>query len=154
MFDSGHKALRKGRCSEPGHVYLVTFVTRGRKPLFRDFTLATAACRTFAKSAQAARAEPLCWVLMPDHFHGLIGIGEESNLARCVQRIKGQASAGCRAVMPQHGTLWSRAFHDHALRADEDVAIAAKYVIENPVRAGLVDDEMHYPYWDAFWLKA
>lgn len=154
MFDSGHKALRNGRCSERGRIYLITFVTRERKPLFLDFALASAACRTFAKSAQAARSELLCWVLMPDHFHGLVRIGEGSNLARCVQRIKGQASAGCRTVMPQHEPLWSRAFHDHALRADEDVVIAAKYVIENPVRAGLVDDAMHYPHWDAFWLNA
>ena len=153
MFDSGHKALRKGRYSGIACIYLVAFVTRDRKPLFRDFALASAACRTFAKSAQAARTELLCWVLMPNHFHGLIGMGEESNLARCVQRIKGQSSAGCQAVMTQREPLWSRAFHDHALRADEDVAAAAKYVIENPVRAGLVDDAMHYPYWDAFWLN-
>jgi REP element-mobilizing transposase RayT len=153
MFDSGHNALRKGRQSETGRIYLITFVTCDRKPFFRDFTLASAACRTFAKNAQAARAELLCWVLMPDHFHGLVGIGEGSDLARCVQRMKGQSSAGCRALMSQRETLWSRAVHDHALRADEDVVAAAKYVIENPVRAGLVDDAMLYPYWDAFWLN-
>jgi REP-associated tyrosine transposase len=153
MFDPGHIALRRGRWSESGRIYLVTFVTQGRRPLFRDFCLAAVACRTFAKSAQAAGAELLCWVLMPDHFHGLVQLGERSSLARCVQRIKGQSSAACRATMTRSEPVWSRAFHDHALRADEDVAAAAGYVIANPVRAGIVDDVFVYPYWDAYWLN-
>ena len=28
----------------------------------------------------------------------------------------------------------------------------ARYVVTNPVRAGLVDNIMEYPHWDAVWM--
>src|SRR5690348_18057479 len=68
----GHKALRRGRISHPERVYHITFATRNRTPIFHDHVLAIAACRTFARTASSADAELLCWVLMPDHFHGLL----------------------------------------------------------------------------------
>jgi hypothetical protein len=48
--------------------------------------------------------------------------------------------------------LWQRGFHDHALRQDDDLAAAARYVIANPVRRGLVKRVADYPHWDAVWL--
>ncbi|MBL0029955.1 MAG: hypothetical protein IPO95_13120 [Rhodanobacteraceae bacterium] len=34
--EKGHSALRRGRVSVPGEVYLVTAVVRGRAPVFAD----------------------------------------------------------------------------------------------------------------------
>jgi len=28
----------------------------------------------------------------------------------------------------------------------------ARYIVANPIRAGLVDNIGQYPYWDAVWL--
>ena len=42
--------------------------------------------------------------------------------------------------------------YDHALRKDEDVKKIARYIIANPLRAGLVEKIEDYPYWDAVWL--
>lgn len=89
---------------------------------------------------------------MPDHFHALLRLGETTDLARCVQRIKGRSSAACRSRMRDPVPVWSRAFHDHAVRREEDLDAMARYVIGNPVRAGLAADVMGYPYWDAAWL--
>jgi hypothetical protein len=38
------------------------------------------------------------------------------------------------------------------LRQDEDVARVARYVVANPLRAGLVKRIGDYPLWDAAWL--
>jgi hypothetical protein len=38
------------------------------------------------------------------------------------------------------------------LRRDEDLRAVARYVILNPVRAGLVQRVGDYPHWDAVWL--
>lgn len=151
-FDHGNNALRRGRFSEPGRIYHLTFVTERRTPWFRDHALATAACRTFAPSVTAGGAELLCWVLMPDHFHGLVRLLGTSNLSRCVQRLKGRATAACHEVSGGHGAIWAHGFHDHAMRREEDVLTTARYIIGNPQRAGLVPDCMCYPYWDAQWL--
>lgn len=152
MFDSGHRALRKGRCSQPGGIYLVTFTTADRKPLFRDTRLAMAACRGLAPGTHAEGANPVCWVLMPDHFHALVQLGGATSLPRWVQRLKALATMECHRDGGAPVRVWSRAFHDHALRQEEDVSATARYVLANPIRAGLVDDVLSWPYWDANWL--
>lgn len=148
---AGHKALRKGRWSETGHAYLVTFTTHERQPWFRDPALAFTACRAIAGSLGDTAAF-ICWVLMPDHFHAILQLKSEAGLSRCVQRIKGCSSMACRKVLHQPMPIWARAFHDHAVRADEDLDAMARYVIANPVRAGLVAEAMQYPWWNADWL--
>ena len=48
--------------------------------------------------------------------------------------------------------LWQTGFHDHALRREEDLAATARYLIANPLRAGLVQRVGDYPFWDAVWV--
>jgi hypothetical protein len=38
-------------------------------------------------------------------------------------------------------------FYDHVLRAEEDRAAVIRYLLENPIRAGLVRNLLEYPYW-------
>jgi len=145
---AGHRALRKGRHSEPGRIYLVTFVTHGRKRWFDDFHLACAVSRTFVPSTKAEGAELLCWVLMPDHFHGLVQPNGERTLSQCVHRFKSQSTRACGGL----GRIWAGTYHDHAVRKEENLRALARYIIANPVRAGLVEDARNYPFWDASWL--
>jgi len=44
------------------------------------------------------------------------------------------------------------AYHDRALRREYDVVRVARYIIANPLRAGLVDKVGDYPHWDAVWV--
>lgn len=50
------------------------------------------------------------------------------------------------------GGLWQPGFHDRAIRRQQDVRKAARYIVANPLRAGLVTDVLKYPYWDAVWM--
>ena len=89
---------------------------------------------------------------MPDHWHGLVELRDGETLAVAMQRIKGVTArlAGIhdRRVKP----LWAKGFHDRALRSDESVRCAARYIVANPVRAGLAETVMDYPYWDACFM--
>jgi REP element-mobilizing transposase RayT len=48
--------------------------------------------------------------------------------------------------------VWQHGFHDHVLREEEDIANIARYIVANPLRAGLVNKVGDYPFWDAVWL--
>ena len=148
---SGHRALRVGRQSQAEGIYLVTFATASRRRIFIEFALACAACRTFASASRAVEATLLCWLLMPDHFHALVRLDGEIPLSAAVQRLKSMSTRACHHVHPD-GEIWSRAFHDHALRRDEDMLRAARYIVANPVRAGLVKHAGDYPFWNAVWI--
>jgi REP element-mobilizing transposase RayT len=148
----GHRALRIGRASIPNQVYVVTFVTRDRIGWFREFAMARAASASRVAAVRATDAELLAWVLMPDHAHLLLKLGSRWPLPRIVQSAKAAMALAANRILGRRGSLWARAYHDHALRAEEDVAAAARYIVRNPVRAGLASRCGDYPYWDAVWL--
>lgn len=148
-----HAALRRGRRSLPGHAYLLTSTTAGRRPLFADADVAFVAARVLADSAHWAASRVLAWVLMPDHWHALCVLGEGDTLARRMGWLKAESARGLGRRFPALGPVWGRAFHDRALRGEDDLRSAARYVVLNPVRAGLVHRIGDYPFWDAVWMQ-
>jgi len=147
----GHAALRRGRASVQRQVYLVTFVTRDRNPLFLDPAVAHAVARALTDKRLWYRARLLAWVLMSDHWHGLIELGTMESLSTCIQRLKANTARSFRRER-ESCRMWAPGFHDRALRSDDDLLIAARYVVSNPLRAGIVRNIGSYPYWDAVWL--
>ncbi|WP_254063436.1 transposase [Rhodanobacter sp. L36] len=145
--------MRKGRASLPNQIYLVTTVTAGREPWFLDLEFARTFCRLMIEPTTWGDSIPLCWLLMPDHWHALIQLGERDDLSVVMNRIKSITSKHIKPMKQEavHG-LWARGFHDHALRRDEDIRAAARYIVANPVRAKLVDRAGNYPYWNCIWL--
>ena len=149
---SGRQALRRGRVSLPGQIYLLTTTTRQRRRLFADTASAQAVSRVIHSASTWGDSRLLAWVLMPDHWHGLLQLGDES-LGRVMNRFKGGTSRALHAAGEMEGAPWDRSFHDHALRSREDVRKVARYIVANPIRAGLVDNVLGYPYWNAVWLE-
>ena len=148
---TGYHKLRLGRFSQQNGVYLVTSVTEGRHPLFADWTAGCTAIQAFTAAHLLKDAELLCWVLMPDHVHWLLQLGTSADLARLVGAMK---SASSRAVHRSGvmGPVWASGFHDRAIRKDEDLLPVARYVVANPLRAGLVKRFGDYPFWDSVYL--
>jgi REP element-mobilizing transposase RayT len=89
---------------------------------------------------------------MPDHFHGLVTLGEGADLATLMRLLKGASARAVNRVLARRGPLWQPAYHDRALRRDEDRLAAARYIVANPLRAGLVRRLGDYPHWDSIWL--
>jgi len=75
---------------------------------------------------------------MPDHVHLLIeGTSEASDLPQFVVRWKQKTGYERRRTMGDR--LWQGGFYDHVLREEEDRLVVVKYILENPVRAGLIE---------------
>jgi len=144
--------LRLGRFSEAGRLYLVTTVVRARRPVFAEFALARLAIGELRRCDELGRCRTLAFVLMPDHLHWLIRL-DGGELSRVVGDFKANAA---KAVNRRRGmaglALWQHGFHDHALRREDDLAASARYLVANPLRAGLVKRVGDYPHWDAVWL--
>ncbi len=149
---SGTRALRRGRHSEANRIYLLTTVTHGRDPLFRSFSLGRLLVAEIRAIQQDGLAESLAWVVMPDHLHWLLRLGPATALDRLMRRLKGRSARRINTASGRSGPLWQEAFHDRALRQEEDLREAARYLVANPVRAGLVRRVGDYPLWDAAWL--
>nr|WP_231118337.1 transposase [Lysobacter silvisoli] len=131
---------------------MLTFATQGRRPLFLDRGLAEAACAAMQDRRLWTRSRLLAWVLMPDHWHGLVALGPWETLPDLVRRLKCNSARSVRTVAPSALQVWAAAYHDRGLRREEALVDAARYVVMNPLRAGLVRRVGDYPYWGAVWV--
>ncbi|WP_369987032.1 REP-associated tyrosine transposase [Pseudomonas xanthosomatis] len=145
------KDLRRGRYSEPGRLYLLTSITLDRAPHFTDLRLARLLINQMRIVEAERIARSLAWVVMPDHFHWLVELGD-SDLKTLMSRVKSRSTRSINGYQHRSGRLWQHGFHDRALRREENVREVARYIVMNPVRAGLVARVRDYPHWDAIWL--
>jgi len=145
------KHLRRGRFAEPGRTYLLTATVDRREPVFADVRLG----RLLAAELKAAHVEglvdSLAWVVMPDHLHWLLVL-QRGSLSALMRRVKGRSARQINPYISHRGRLWQDGFHDRALRSEDDVLPVARYIVANPIRAGLVQRVGDYPLWDAVWL--
>lgn len=147
-----YDALRRGRHSQPGNAYHVTMVTAARKPVFANFATARTAIGELRRCDADKHTQTLAWVVMPDHVHWLFLLGTQHSLATLIHAFKGRSARSINRARKTTGPLWQRAYHDHAVRSDEDAHTMARYIVANPLRAGLVERIGDYPHWDAIWL--
>ena len=134
---------------EPGQVFSVTIGTDPRRAVFADAAFGLECVRLLKRSCADARARVHAYCLMPDHVHLLIGVGDREGLARIV----GGWKSLCYQARRRRGCaerFWQRSFYDHALRRDEDLRVVGRYVLENPVRAGLVREVRDYALSGSF----
>lgn len=144
--------LRSGRVSEVGRAYLVTTVTCGREPIFADFARARCAIAELRRCDALELSRTLAFVLMPNHLHWLVQV-REASLSALVQRFKSVSAKNINALDGAPGRRrWQAGFHDHAIRDGEDLQAVSRYIVANPLRAGIVRSVRDYPHWDAVWL--
>ena len=141
----GYSHLRRGRFSISGQIYHIIAATRQRVPIFSDFSHARIAIRVLMEEDKTGTVSTLAFVLMPDHLHWLVQLGDNADIRKVVGRVK---SIIARRL---DGAVWQPGFYDHALRKDEDIATVARYIVANPLRAGLVSSLGDYPHWDVIW---
>jgi putative transposase len=140
------KNLRKGRYSSDNQIYHITTTTLSRSPIFKDFSTARLMMHILKKSDELNKTSTLALVIMPDHIHWLFQLNQKQSLSKLIQGIK---SISAHAYGKP---IWQAGYYDHAIRKDEDIVSVARYIIANPIRAGLVKRVGDYPHWDALWL--
>ncbi len=96
-------------------------------------------------------------VVMPEHVHMIftplidLEAMEVHSLAEIMDAIKGASAHRINKVLERKGRVWQAESFDHVLRSSENLDAKMQYVLENPVRRGLVRDWPEYPW---LWRKA
>ncbi|QEW06278.1 REP-associated tyrosine transposase [Nitrincola iocasae] len=142
--------LRHGRFSTSGQIYLITTVCCDRRAIFLDFKHARIAQQALRQTTVSI--DTLSYVIMPDHVHWLLQLKEGADLSASVRFFKAQTSRDIHRYGSETGPVWQKGFHDRQLRKEEDLVAMARYVVANPIRAGLVRSVREYSFWDAVWL--
>jgi REP element-mobilizing transposase RayT len=95
-------------------------------------------------------------IIMPDHVHLIftplidLAAREVWSLAKIMDAIKGASAHNVNKALHRKGRVWQPESFDHVLRCSENLDAKIQYVLENPVRSGLVSDWRAYPW---LWRK-
>jgi len=126
--------------------YLATTCAYKRRPLFREASIVTSSLDQILQASVREKCEVLAYCFMPDHVHLLIaGEDGEADFERFMKLAKQRA--GWRHSQDTGHRLWQPGYHERVLRADEATPDVIRYMVANPVQAGLVTKPEDYPYW-------
>lgn len=129
-----------------GHRYFLTVCTHNRQRHFADAATVEATRLQFLRYAERESFAILAYCFMPDHVHCLLeGQHADANLRRFVRAAK--QGAGYAFAQRCGNRLWQPNYFDHTLRHDEATIEVVRYLLNNPVRAGLVESLDAYPHW-------
>jgi putative transposase len=125
--------------------YSLTFCTDWKRKWFENADAVQLVLSQFLRVADKEGFAILAYCFMPDHVHLLIeGLGVDSDAKKFIIKSK-QCSAHAYA-QTFSARLWQPFGYEHVLRDDEKAAMAARYILENPVRAGLAKTVLEYPF--------
>ena len=118
---------------------------RNRRRSFEDPVVIEATRLQFLQTAERLHFAVLAYVFMPDHMHTLIeGRDEAADLRRFVTTFRRRATMATTLRAPSG--LWQDGYFERVLREDDQPDQIIDYILNNPVRSGLVELTADYPY--------
>lgn len=134
----------KDTYSIPGNVAHIVIGTDNKQPYFRNHDHADTVTQLIIKTSEENNVKLYAYCTMPDHIHMLVEASNGCSIIDFVRLIKGRFSTYCRKAG------WSvklqRSYYDHMLRKEEDIEELSRYIIGNPVRAGIASSYGVYPF--------
>jgi putative transposase len=125
--------------------YFLTFCTPKRRQRLSTGDRVDLVRTQFSRAAGDEQFALLAYCFMPDHVHLLVeGRSEDADCRRFISRAKQFSGFYYKKAFGE--TLWQRYGYERTLRSDEAALSVARYILENPVRAGLVESVEHYPF--------
>ena len=127
------------------HQYSLTYCTVQRRKIFTTQEGVSLVLAQISRAATENQFDIIAYCFMPDHVHLLVeGTADSSDCKQFIARLK--QYSGYYYSAAYHEKLWQRYGFEHVLRDDETTMVVAKYILENPIRAGLVNRVEDYPF--------
>lgn len=132
----------------PNAVYFITCVTRQRRALFADEANLLLLRETLRRVQRLHPFGMRGYAFLPDHFHLLILVPEETNVSTLMQSVQWNYTRNYKRARGIRTSLklWQRGFWDHVIRDEDDFARHLDYIHYNPVKHGLVAEAKDYPH--------
>jgi REP element-mobilizing transposase RayT len=127
------------------HRYFLTFCCAEKKAAFRETTAVQLTLTQLRRAADLEAFAVVVYCFMPDHVHLLVeAVAEHSNGLRFIARFK--QFSGFYYKQRYKRTLWQRYGYERVLRGNEATLHVARYILANPVRAGIVQRPEDYEF--------
>jgi len=128
-----------------GNICSVTIAVRDRRPVFSRAEVAESAVRVLEAHADKTGVPVYAYCIMSDHVHLVVEPSPDCDIVTFVGQFKNLAQRAAWTLGVE-GAFWQKGFFDHFLRREEQLERVVAYVLENPVRRGLVETWQDYPF--------
>lgn len=126
--------------SNTHHSYFITICAYHRKPHLIQSDV-SASIKASIEEARALHALIHCYCIMPDHLHLLMSLYTcGHSLSNMIRGLKWRVSK--QFSFP----VWQSRFRDDILRPEDDPTEVCRYILENPIRAGLAETFGEWPH--------
>ncbi len=79
----------------------------------------------------------MAWCVMPNHVHIVMRLLPNRNLAQVLHSLKSFTAKQANQILNRQGPFWQREYYDRLLRNGKELDRAVRYVLDNPIKAGL-----------------
>ena len=125
--------------------YSLTWNCDYRQPFFTQADRVNLVLAQFLRASAETDIAIDAYNFMPDHVHQLVhGLTLTADAKDYILRAKQYSGFYFKKEYRQK--LWQRYGYDHILRRDDEPRLTLRYILENPVRKGLVVRPEDYPY--------
>jgi len=125
--------------------YFLTFCCiKGTQP-FKHKSAVDLVLRQILRAAGEKAFEIIAYCFMPDHLHLLVSGGNDTADCRAFIKAAKQYSGYYHRRELRH-SLWQRYGYEHVIREDIEQGATIRYILDNPVRAGIVKTAAEYPF--------
>jgi putative transposase len=97
-------------------------------------------CKSALRFYDGKEYKLICYCIMPNHIHIVFELlSEERNVGDLIGSIKKFIARESNKILGRKGAFWQSESYDRLIRDDTDLYFIIKYVLMNPVSAGLVE---------------
>jgi REP-associated tyrosine transposase len=149
MSDLHSKNLRLHRLRDVSSTFFLTKSLRPKKPVLNS-QLRQLIGEAFAFAVQHERIFLRAFVVMPDHWHALIGLREPWTLPKFMHSFMSRVAAKTSVHLTKHETAWQDGYYETLIKTARQFTYVAIYIEANPVKKGLVSKSHE---WEESSLK-
>ena len=142
------KATAQRLASREQRIRLENYLDRGLGDCFlRDPRIAALMEKALCFH-HGSRFEFLAWVVMPNHVHVLLKVGNTS-LSKIIQNWKSIVAVKANKLLKRTGDFWRLDYWDTFMRNEAQRIKAIRYIENNPVKAKLCRAPEEWPFSSA-----
>jgi putative transposase len=122
-----------------------TICVKNRYPLFNERETTSVFADILLTEAGRFESLVIIYLFMPDHLH--LVLQGNSDTARPLKAVNGfKQKTGYWLSKHRVNAAWQKGFYDRILRDESNLVTCVDYILNNPVRAGLVENALDFPF--------
>jgi len=122
----------------------ITICTHEKSPIFQNLKFGLFCIDLLKQLCNEGQFKIFAYCFMADHIHLLIQGDGSTSIIDLMRKFKSISTLKSREF-GFSGRIYQPRFYDHFLKGEDDIEKHTRYILENPIRKGMVKRIQDYP---------